>query len=50
MTGLNEIAEGAGKLLKAVPEVYDDGLKEATIETGKTINYNLLLDIQMTIC
>ncbi|MFW6680890.1 DUF4393 domain-containing protein [Lacrimispora sp. AGF001] len=35
--GFDILAEGVGKAVKTVPEVYEDGLKPATKESGKTI-------------
>lgn len=37
MTGFDALAEGAGKLLGAIPELYDDLAKPAVQEVGKTL-------------
>ena len=34
---LNKLFSGLGKAVETVPELYDDGLKSATQETGKTL-------------
>lgn len=35
--GINKFVEGVGKAVETVPELYDDGFKPVTQETGKTI-------------
>lgn len=35
--GLDKLAEGVGKAIETVPNLYDDALKPATQESGKTI-------------
>jgi hypothetical protein len=35
--GFDKLAEGVGKAIETVPEFYDDGLKPATQESGKTL-------------
>jgi hypothetical protein len=35
--GYNKLAEGLGKAIETVPELYDDALKTAAQESGKTI-------------
>lgn len=37
MDGLDKLAQGMGKAIDKVPEVYDDGLKAATKESGKVL-------------
>lgn len=37
MDGLDKLAQGMGKAIDKVPEVYDDGLKDATKESGKVL-------------
>lgn len=37
MDGLDKLAQGVGKAIDKVPEVYDDGLKTATKESGKIL-------------
>ena len=37
MNGLDKLAQGIGGAIDKVPEVYDDGLKTATQESGKTL-------------
>lgn len=36
--GLDKLAEGTGKVIETVPEVYDDALKPSMQETGKTLS------------
>lgn len=36
--GLNNLIDGIGKAVDKVPEIYDDGLKPATQESGKTLS------------
>lgn len=36
-TGFEAIAKATGKAIETVPEVYDDGLKQATQESGKLL-------------
>lgn len=36
--GVNKILEGTGEAIKTVPELYDDGLKPAVQESGKTLS------------
>lgn len=35
--GLDKLAEGVGKAIETVPDLYDDALKTATQESGKTL-------------
>ena len=35
--GLDKLASGVGKAIKTVPDLYDDALKPATQESGKTL-------------
>ncbi|MDE6435763.1 MAG: DUF4393 domain-containing protein [Lachnospiraceae bacterium] len=35
--GLDKLAEGMGKAIETVPDLYDDALKPATQESGKTL-------------
>lgn len=35
--GLDKLAEGVGKTIETVPDLYDDALKPATQESGKTL-------------
>ena len=35
--GINSLAEGIGKVIKTVPDVYDDALKPTAQESGKTV-------------
>ena len=35
--GLDKLAEGVGKAVETVPDLYDDALKPASQETGKTL-------------
>ena len=35
--GFDKLAEGIGKSIETVPEIYEDGLKPVTQESGKTI-------------
>ena len=37
-TGVNKLLEGTGEAIKTVPELYDDGLKPAVQESGKTLS------------
>lgn len=37
MDGLDKLAQGVGKAIDKVPEVYDDGLKTVTKESGKIL-------------
>lgn len=36
-TGLESLAKATGKAIETVPEIYDDGLKQATQESGKLL-------------
>ena len=37
LEGLDKLAEGIGKAIETIPDLYDDALKLATQESGKTI-------------
>ena len=37
MAGMEKLFEGAGKAMEKVPEIYDDGFKPATQESGKAL-------------
>ncbi len=37
MSGVNELFEGIGDAVKTIPEIYEDGLKPSTEESGKTL-------------
>ena len=37
MDGVDKFVQGVGKAIDKVPEVYDDGLKPATKESGKLL-------------
>ena len=37
MDGINKLAEGIGKAVEAVPDIYKDGMQPATKESGKTL-------------
>ena len=37
MDGVDKLVQGVGKAIDKVPEVYDDGLKPATKESGKVL-------------
>lgn len=41
MSGLNQLAEGGGKLLSAVPNIYDDLAKPAVQQAGKILSFPL---------
>ncbi len=37
MSGISNLVEGLGKAVKTVPDIYDDGLRQSTQESGKVL-------------